>query len=80
MDAVPKGNGTTFVLRRTDILIEEINKEKWRLNYLLQISSRTLEKANVLVQTQTIEIHWLFETQVTKCMGRLALCLYSVGV
>lgn len=45
------------MLRRSDVLMEEINKEKWRLNYLhYLISSTTLEKADVLFQTKTIEI------------------------
>lgn len=50
MGAVPKNNGIPFVLRKNGILVDKINKIKWRLSDLPQISGRTLEKANVLVQ------------------------------
>lgn len=30
MGAVPKNNGTTFVSKTMDVLIEKINEDKWR--------------------------------------------------
>lgn len=40
MCAVPKNNGRTFVLRETDILTEQMNKDEWRLSDLTQIGAK----------------------------------------
>jgi len=72
--AVPKNNGRTFVLTKSDILIEKINKDKWRLSHLPQISGRTLEKANFLVWYTNYQNALPFGIQITEYIGKLALC------
>lgn len=66
MGALPKNNEIPFVLIKNGILIDKINKEKLRLGDLPQISGRTLEKVNVLVQHPNYRNVLPFGTQITE--------------
>lgn len=64
---VPKNNGTTFVSTKISIVPEKIKKDKLTLSDLPQISGRTLEKTNVLVQYPNYRNTLPFGIQITEC-------------